>query len=604
MTAARLAVATVSNAQVPGISFSDGIHISSDTPRTPFFETFLAINPANANNLVASAMLVANGLAACSVYASRDAGRRWQHAQSATGEKIFLECWDPVVYFGPNGIAFLARIKSPGFLLLSASTDGGFTWEPPVTVPGGPYDRPYLAFDTTGGKFNGRMYVVASTMVKNLNNGGVHFLMGVLSSSDMGRTFSQARLLEATSEKGEQATAIAADLLVTSEGKLVVPYVTYSSVGDQWWTTVSEDGGLTFLPGQKGPTWTKAGSWFRLMESDVMPRAAIDMSKGPFGDRVYIVWTNFENSKYVVKVSHSSNRGRTWSEPVVVNDGDTKNAAPSNPAIAVNKDGTVAVVFNDRRDDANNSCYKLYYAVSLDGGDTFLPNLRASEQPSCPASLGNWVGYAMSSASLLGETQQAIMIRAPAERFANGGETQGFLAGTDGVFHLAWINGESGVMQLWSKELSVNLSVATDYQHRNLRKDLSHELEIEVGKPIIDFETHTISVTVRLINPLQITIPGPFTLVLNGIEQSSLKDLSTANADNGVQRSGASWNFTVGAETSLHPTQKTDARILCWKFSKGPPLEPSEPLFLAHFRILGEPLRGVENANSSARRLE
>ncbi len=530
--------------------------------------------------------------------------------------------WDPVVYFDADGTAFFGSIAPPGVLLLSRSNDGGFTWERPVTVPGGPYDRPYLSFDNTGGRFNGRMYLVASTMVRNLNNEVVHSLLEVLSSSDGGRTFSQGRLLKATAENGDEATALAADLLVTSQGKLVVPYVTYafsqgstSSVGDQWWTTVSEDGGLTFSRAHRGPTRTKAGSWFRLMESDVMPRAAIDTSESSFRDRIYLTWTNFESGRYVVKVAHSSDLGRTWSEPVVVND-NTNDGGPSNPAIAVNKDGTVAVVFNDRRDDPKNSCYKLYYGVSLDGGDTFLPNVRASEQPSCPGSLGNWVGYAISSANFPAETRPAIMIRAPAERFANGGETQGFGAGIDGIFHTAWINGESGVMQLWSKDLTVTLSMASqpktasprkDLSHEveieastpinfatrtnatNLRRDLSHEVEIEVGTPTIDFTTHSISVSVRLVNALPISIPGPFTLILDAVEQSSLKDLSAANPDNGVSKKGASWNFTLGAKISLRPGEKTDARILCWEFSKGPPLEPTEPLFFAHFIIMGGP---------------
>lgn len=348
---------------------------------------------------------------------------------------------------------------------------------------------------------------------------------------------------------------------------------------------VSGDGGETFLPAREGPARTSSNSWFEAVQSDAVPRAAMDASKGSNADRIYLTWPDFDGKKYVLKVSHSNDLGTTWSNPIVVND-NSNAGAPSNPAIAVNQTGVVMVAFNDRRDDPENGCFRLYFAVSLDGGETFLPNERAAEQPTCPAAPGNWALYAISSSDLPGETRPEIVIRSPAERFADGGDTQGLVAGNDGVFRSAWINGESGVMQVWYKELTADGGKAFQSPFTGARKNASDDLVIEVSEPNIDFVRHTISVKVRLINALSTTLAGPFTMVLDDM-RSSLKNIRVLDSDNGMPSRGASWNIVAGEKTSLQPHQKSKERLLTWVFEDGGAEKATGPLFLAHFIILG-----------------
>lgn len=588
---------STSHGQSRGITVSAGSHISSDSPKIPFAESFLAINPHVPKNLVAASQLVTNGEELAWVYASRDGGLTWVRGQAkGAGNNLFQGGGDPVVYFDASGTAFYGVTQNArvGFLI-SRSSDGGFTWESPVKLPGGPYDRPYLAFDDTGGKFEGRMYIGALTYVWDVNRGRVYSPIEIFSSSDGARSFSSGQIL-ASSEGGEPASTMVADLLVSSGGKLVVPYITYPHSGKEgasfsghWWTTVSEDGGSTFIPARMGPPHT-GGAGFRETQSDAVPRAAIDRSSGAFKDRIYITWPDFDGRKWSVKLAHSIDLGATWSIPITVNDNTNDNDS-GNPAIAVNKDGIVAVVFNDRRDDPNNLCYELRYAVSLDGGETFLPNVKASEQPTCPLDLGNWAIYAFNSFDLPVEEglRPEIGIQALAERFANGGDTQGLVAGSDGIFHSAWINGASGVMQLWSKELEASRSVARQSPFIPPRTDLSSALSLEVSKPSIDFASHTISVEVRLLNPLPVTISGPFTVVLYDNEGSSLKDMRAVNSDNGMSGKGAAWSFRVDGDTSLRPQQISEARVLRWSFLGNPMQDPGQPALLTHFMILGQP---------------
>ncbi|HEX7296722.1 MAG TPA: hypothetical protein VF251_13270 [Pyrinomonadaceae bacterium] len=62
----------------------------------------------------------------------------------------------------------------------------------------------------------------------------------------------------------------------------------------------------------------------------------------------------------------------------------------ANPAIAVNRDGIVAVSWNDRRDDPQARCWRLYAALSVDGGEHFLPAQRLSSAPTCTNTPSNW----------------------------------------------------------------------------------------------------------------------------------------------------------------------------------------------------------------------
>jgi hypothetical protein len=570
--------------QSSGVSFSAGTNISSDSPRTPFAEPFLAINPRDGRNLVAISLATTNGQVFCYVYASRDAGRTWRRAQTATADNsVFREgCGDPVVYFDPFGTAFFGGLLPQGFAV-SRSTDGGFTWEAPVTVPGN-YDREYMAIDSSGGVFHGRIYAAGQGHFNETNGKGAGAIDFAV-STDNGRTFSLSTTLAHKCAEGESVALV--DLLVTSDGKLIIPFrarACSSPDSNQLWTIVSEDGGRTFSPAQSGPAYKIGEPGFRVMKSGSTPHAAIDLSEGLYHGRIYLTYIDFDGTKYVVKVAHSGDLGKSWSFPTVVND-ETNPGDASNAAVAVNKDGVVGVVFNGR-DDTKSSCFRLYFTASLDGGETFLHNVRASEQPTCPLAPGNW---ALRGGSYFTKTPGVtIWLAGMAERFPNGGETQGLVAGPDGVFHSAWINGESGVMQLWSKEFTVDKPQTP--RASSSRKDLSSGLALEVSEPSLDVAGHTVAVKVRLVNKSAVPISGPFTVRLEGV-RSYLKDLQAVNSDSGKQEVKASWNFTLDGKASLPSQQKSEERVFQFGFSGDLPEEPWGSLLDAHFVILGPPQR-------------
>lgn len=581
---------------ITGITVSAGTHVSTDTPTAPFVETFLAMNPRDRNNLVATSMMGTGGSMVTRVYASRDGGRTWQPAHAVgAGNTIFGEGGDPVVYFDATGTAlFGVYHDAPRGFLVSRSRDGGLTWQPPVMVRDGVYDRPYMAIDNTGGTFNGRTYAAGAVELTDVK-AKRHLAVAVNVSTDQGRTFSSGRII--TGNWADDEWVGVCDLLVTPDGRLVVPIDSYffpardSLHSARLSTVVSDDGGMTFSGAQPGPSRAE-GTGFRSLKSLGASRAAIDLSQGPYRGRIYLLWTDFDGTKYMVKLAHSSDVGKTWSEPVVVND-NTSQGDPANPALAVNKDGVIGVVFNDRRDDPENSCFRLYFTASFDGGDTFLPNVRASDRPTCPQAPGNRISSARVIApefTRTGPPRTAIVIDDDlvGGRWPNGGDTQGLVAGPDGAFHSAWINGESGVMQLWYKEIAVDKAAALGSAAvARPRKDLSRYLTLEVSGPRIDTATRTVSVSVKLHNRLPVTVAGPFAIVLEDIG-GALRDVRAVNADNGRQGRGAAWEIPTAGSASLRSQQESPARVLRWEFS-GSAARGNRVPFIGHFTILGPP---------------
>lgn len=77
----------------------------------------------------------------------------------------------------------------------------------------------------------------------------------------------------------------------------------------------------------------------------------------------------------------------------------------------MNREGIVAVTWNDRRHDPEGRCYHHYVALSRDGGRTFGEGHQVSEEETCFPS-----GY----------------------RWQNGGDTNGLVALPDGSFRVVW----------------------------------------------------------------------------------------------------------------------------------------------------------------------
>jgi hypothetical protein len=63
------------------------------------------------------------------------------------------------------------------------------------------------------------------------------------------------------------------------------------------------------------------------------------------------------------------------------------------PTIAVDKNGVVGVIWQDRLEDTAGNCQFLYFTYSKDGEQSFSKPIKISSEKSCPE-LGSMVGLA------------------------------------------------------------------------------------------------------------------------------------------------------------------------------------------------------------------
>jgi hypothetical protein len=150
-----------------------------------------------------------------------------------------------------------------------------------------------------------------------------------------------------------------------------------------------------------------------------------------------MVWLDAGDGHDQVMAASSPDGGGSWSKPVRVNDNESP-SNQSNPAIAVDGEGVVGVSWNDRRADPADLCYQPHFAASADGGASFSPNVEVSSDLTCPA----------------GSHAEGTPLDSD-YRYLNGGDTQGLVGLPLGGFHLAWIKGGAGQMQLWSTIVAV-----------------------------------------------------------------------------------------------------------------------------------------------------
>jgi hypothetical protein len=104
--------------------------------------------------------------------------------------------------------------------------------------------------------------------------------------------------------------------------------------------------------------------------SSDFPQLAVDTSGGPYDGFVYVVWHSGVGGWNRPMIAHSEDGGTTWTSPMPVNQDDV--SAPHWwPSVSVDANGTVNVVYLDRRNNPGTGLTDLYLSQSTDGGYSF-----------------------------------------------------------------------------------------------------------------------------------------------------------------------------------------------------------------------------------------
>lgn len=407
--------------QVPVVLDTGPDHLVTSTGEEwPIVEPMLAVHPEDPDHLLVAAMVprpalpeVGDGLSTdsgCSTWLSHDGGDTWtRHDHPVSG------CGDPWVLITPDGVAVFAALGHDGMSLFR-STDGGANWDSHPFRFGVGHDHPTLV--AAGRDSPGATYL-ASSVHGTDSAGRFRWMVYVAWSGDGATSFPRTgRALPSNLSYEAHLPA------VLSDGTLVVPFTDHHTIdlrrlsSRRSWLLRSSDRGRTFSePLFITDECDGRGGWPSLVSTPA--------------DGLLFVCNAGEHGG--VFVFRSDDRGESWSGPVRADSGG-ENAHTAVPTAGVSSNGTIAVSWYDRRDDPNRLCQYTRLAVSLDGGQSFGPDVRISSEPSCPDSAVNgWT----------------------AARFPAGGDYAGLVAISPDEFRAVWSDARDGLYRLRTTQVRV-----------------------------------------------------------------------------------------------------------------------------------------------------
>jgi len=375
-------------------------------------EPAIAIDPTNPNRLFVAANTEGNGIFAAY---STNAGATWSYTDPTDGtiadggDSFPLACCDSSLSASCDsfGNIFLVYLKntSPAGIISLVSTNGGRSFALVATFASRhDIDQPTITTACSSGGTTGSVWVT----YKDFSLSGTPVVVQGATVSGLGvvGAFSAARALPGS------ANASFSDIAVGPTGQVLVVYqdLTNPEGPSSLFVSLDPDGlGPAGFGAAITVTSTGAGAFDTI---PAQPERMIDASTGlafdnfpasPHFGRVYLIYTDEipnESNDTDVFVRYSDNNGVNWSSPIRVND-DLTTRSQFFPRIAVDpKSGAVAACWYDCRNDAGsggpsdrtpgaNNDTQFYAAVSVDGGVTWLPNVRVSAGTSAQAASSN-----------------------------------------------------------------------------------------------------------------------------------------------------------------------------------------------------------------------
>ncbi len=354
-------------------------------------EPSIAINPTNPNNIIAAWMRLkpSDGKKSIAYKRSLDGGQTWSSVNYISKDTIINEAADVVIAFH-DSVAYLScvyfRLDSgdiAGAIYLSKSTDGGLTWSIPNMViglpdnmPDYPFDRPWMTIDNSGGINDGTIYITTmSALLITGQPGQVHTYLR--SSMDGGSTWGSIEQVDDSSHSAGSLKVPYGVMSVGGDGKLYIAYISWDTAAyplPRFYVATTTDRGNTFQ--------RYAVNGYVLAGAGKLPFYSISANPVTSGE-VVLSWCDTRNDTRDILLSKSTDGGQTWSAtPLRVNDDLLGNNIIQDQVwSAFSPSGNkLALAWRDRRmnDTASTSPFDIYMAVSIDGGDSFLPNYRLS----------------------------------------------------------------------------------------------------------------------------------------------------------------------------------------------------------------------------------
>ena len=371
----------------------------NDPNDLPQMETMIAVDPTNPSILVTGAidarLFIEGGNSWLGYYRSTNGGKTWDVSLLpgfpgdtspeglASPLSIFFQAVDPVLAFDKSGNVFYTGIATRLFetglaghfgakIFVATYVDHGATYQSTILfdIPGN-HDKPWIAVDTSENpETGGNVYVVWTGSREGPDFSQVGHKTLFSRSTDHGATFSTATEISGM-------PGLFSAVTVDPMGNVFVSAVN-SHGSQQLLVARSTDGGLSFDRPVKAASLFPSSSLGsvvlpeNIFKKPLIPQLAADEN----GE--YVVWDDFKTRDTDVLFIGSTDGGKTWSDPVVVN--DVRTGHQFFPTIAVSG-GRISVAWYDSRLDDGGRIEELhvFYAQSTDGGVSFSANLRITD---------------------------------------------------------------------------------------------------------------------------------------------------------------------------------------------------------------------------------
>jgi hypothetical protein len=559
------------------ITVGPNVRISAANSDRAHWETRIGADPEHAGSLLACSFIhsTQNNNFHTVVYRSDDGGKSWQPSLESDGSDYI---GDPDCIFGLDGAAFFATLPLhyeadvPHETRVYRSLDGGQHWQNPVSLPF--VDREYLAIDRSSGPRHGQIYMQGNRFRKTVD-GDERIVFSLFRSTDQGASFKEP--VELLSD-GEHMPFGNGSAEVLSDG-------TYVAIFEEWddrkkigeiHSPPQSVGNIKVVRstdgGEKFDKADVVGPWYECYNAMTIgiPMLAADHSSGPFKDRLYVVWGDAKGGHCDVRFSYSSDKGKSWSPSIVINDAPDptdpqRTSNQSMPVIAVNKNGVVGVGWYDRRDTRGDLGWYVRFSASLDGGETFLPSVRVSSAPELhkrDTALPIWVFAAGGGGFPTYRRDSRIAINISTDQGeAAGGDTAGMAADANGNFHPVWVDNRTGVLQLWTSNITVSGTAAVNGAGDLAEMDnVTRDVMLRITNTKYDQKKGVISFDALLVNTSEEAIRAPLKMRVVGL-RAGTGTIDIANADNNGTGAGSIWDFSqLIADGILKPGEKTGSK--------------------------------------------
>ena len=354
-------------------------------------EVALAIDPSNPNRVFEASIIDIDG--AMEAAYSADGGATWTRYRLADGtDGLPRVCCDPAVAWDAYGNLYASYMNADATqIIVLRSVDGGQSFALMASLGANSIDQSSLA---VGPGQNGVGNTVWVTWNQDINAGTDSIQVAGAAVTGLGTAGAFSAQVAVPGGNGSYG-----DIAVGPQGQVMVVYQQTNTNGgpSQIYTNVDPDG-LGPLPfaAQGVPLTSNVGDFDYIPAQahrsiDAETGLAWDRSGGLHNGRVYLAYTDavaVGSADTDIFVKYSDDNGSTWSAGLRVND-DNTNRSQFLPRIAIDQTtGTVAVTWEDARNDSNNLKGQVFGAISRDGGESFSANFQISPGASSGAAAG------------------------------------------------------------------------------------------------------------------------------------------------------------------------------------------------------------------------